>query len=323
MIEGPAQADSDCPMDALCLSLDRGLEHTTWNNDMYLFDMARGLSIGATIGWTIRWMVLIVVMAATRNTLAQEGTNTVEDPEKLFEPREFVGQNGKVLKYRLLKPSPYNADRKYPLVIFLHGAGERGDDNKAQLKHGMAEFCKALWREKYPCYVLAPQCPNDQKWADVDWSAPSSDLPDKTSDSMQLVLELADTMIKDSAVNDNRVYITGLSMGGYGTWDALARRPSLFAAALPICGGGDPKVAARFAGVPLWCFHGADDKVVKVQRSREMIEALKAAGGTPKYTEYAGVQHDSWTPTYSNPEVIEWMFTQLRRDPVVKAAEGK
>ncbi len=201
-------------------------------------------------------------------------------------------------------------------MIFLHGAGERGSNNKAQLVHGMAEFCKPKWREKYPCYVLAPQCPAEMKWSDVDWTLPSSELPEKVSEPMQLVFELVDAMLKDSAVNDNRVYITGLSMGGYGTWDILARRPNFFAAAIPICGGGDPKTANRFANVPLWCFHGDKDETVTVNRSREMIEALKAAGGSPKYTEYAGVAHDSWTRTYSNPEVIEWMFAQLRREPV-------
>lgn len=250
--------------------------------------------------------------------LAQEGKAVVEDPEQLFEPREFVGANGETLKYRLLKPTPYNADREYPLVIFLHGAGERGSDNKAQLKHGMADFCKAKWRDKYPCYVIAPQCPTGKKWVEVDWSAPSNDMPAKTSDSLQLVFELTDTMVKDSAVNDNRIYITGLSMGGYGTWDALARRPSFFAAAIPICGGGDPKTAERFANVPLWCFHGDQDEAVPVKRSREMVDALKAAGGMPKYTEYAGVGHNSWAQTYADPGVFEWLFTQLRREPVIK-----
>lgn len=251
-----------------------------------------------------------------------EDKTVVEDPEKLFEPREFVGSDGKTLNYRLLKPHPYNADRKYPLVIFLHGAGERGADNTAQLKHGMADFCKAKWREKYPCYVVAPQCPADKKWVEVEWSAASHVMPEKTSDTMLLVLELADTMIRDSAVNDNRIYMTGLSMGGYGTWDVLARRPGFFAAAVPICGGGDPQTAAKFAHVPLWCFHGEKDNVVPVSRSRDMINALKAAGGSPKYTEYPGVTHNSWAPTYADPKLFEWMFTQLRRDPVEAKAKA-
>jgi len=252
---------------------------------------------------------------------AQEEKAVVEDPQKLFEPREFVGTNGQSLKYRLLKPAPYNADRQYPLVIFLHGAGERGDDNLVQLKHGMADFCKSKWREKYPCYVVAPQCPTGKKWVEVDWSAPTSEMPAKASDSLQLVFDLVDTMVRDSAVNPNRIIITGLSMGGYGTWDALARRPNFFAAAVPICGGGDPKTASKFPHVPLWCFHGDEDKAVPVKRSIEMIESLKAAGGEPKYTEYPGVGHDSWTRTYADPAVFEWMFTQLRRDPPKKTGE--
>lgn len=257
-----------------------------------------------------------VIASSSAQDSTRKGKAVVEDPKMLFEPREFVGANGEILHYRLLKPHPYNADRKYPLVIFLHGAGERGDDNTAQLRHGTADFCKAKWREKYPCYVVAPQCPTGKKWVDVDWSAETHAMPEKTSETMLLVLELADTMIRDSAVNDNRIYLTGLSMGGYGTWDTLARRPHFFAAAVPICGGGDPKTAASFAHVPLWCFHGEKDNVVRVSRSRDMIEALKAAGGTPKYTEYPGVTHNSWTATYSDPELFEWMFSQLRRDPV-------
>lgn len=267
-------------------------------------------------GFVVAWLEFVTPVA-TAQQAAKEGTSVVQDqietdPVKLFEPREFTGANGKTLKYRLLKPQGYNPERKYPVVVFLHGAGERGDDNRAQLKHGMAEFCKPQWREKYPSYVIAPQCPTGQKWSDVDWSLPSSTLPERISESLQLTMELVDTMAADAAVNKNRIYLTGLSMGGYGTWDALARRPDFFAAAIPICGGGDPKTAATFAKVPLWCFHGDDDKAVPVHRSREMIEALKGAGGQPKYTEYPGVGHDSWTRSYANPEVIDWMFKQLR-----------
>lgn len=284
-------------------------------------ETARALGIGVLACWAVCFSTP-ASSQAQENTKPEDKT-VVEDPEKLFEPREFVGAHGETLRYRLLKPSPYNADREYPLVIFLHGAGERGSDNKGQLKHGMAEFCKTKWREKYPCYVLAPQCPEGEKWVDVDWSAPSSDLPAKASKSMELLFELADTMVEDSAVNDNRIYITGLSMGGYGTWDAIARRPSFFAAAIPICGGGDPKTAPRFARLPLWCFHGDQDRAVPVKRSREMIEALQEAGGSPKYTEYAGVGHDSWTQTYANAEVLEWLFTQIRRTPVDAQPAGE
>jgi len=216
------------------------------------------------------------------------------------------------LKYRLIKPQGYQPGRKYPVILFLHGAGERGNDNTVTLKHAAKEFLDPARRAKYPAYVIIPQCPTDKKWSEVDWSKESSELPEKASDSMQSIKELLDDMIENAGVDRYRIYITGLSMGGYGTWDAIARYPDFFAAAAPICGGGDPKTVARFQSLPIWCFHGAKDSIVKVGRSREMVEALKAAGATVKYTEYPDAEHDSWTATYANPELYEWLFAQRR-----------
>ncbi len=236
-----------------------------------------------------------------------------EDPAKMFEPREFAGEGGKVLKYRLLKPLGYNPNKSYPIVIFLHGAGERGDDNVAQLKHGMAAFCKTARREKNPCYVIAPQCPTGEKWADIDWSAPGAiKMPTEASSSLKLTFALIDAMLEDAAIDKNRIYITGLSMGGYGTWDAIARRPNFFAAALPICGGGDPTTAEKIKNVPIWCFHGDQDQAVVVDKSRVIVKAIKDAGGSPQYTEYPGVGHDSWTQTYANDATHDWLFAQRR-----------
>lgn len=239
--------------------------------------------------------------------------NVDVDPAKLFEPREYSDSDGHVLKYRLLKPMDFSPTEKYPLVIFLHGAGERGDDNLAQLKHGMKDFCRPEIRSKYPCYVLAPQCPKGEKWADVDWSQDQVELPKSISTSLRLVFEVIDSMLADAAVNKNQIYVTGLSMGGYGTWDAIYRRPDFFAAAAPICGGADPATAETVKDVPLWCFHGDQDSAVRVQFSRDMIAALKQAGGQPKYTEYPGVGHDSWTATYANNELYEWLFSHRRQ----------
>lgn len=236
-----------------------------------------------------------------------------EDPAKMFEPREFAGEGGKVLKYRLLKPLGYNPNKSYPLVIFLHGAGERGNDNSAQLKHGMADFCKTVRREKNPCYVIAPQCPDDEKWAEIDWSAAGPiKMPAEASESMKLTFALVDAMLEDAAIDKNRVYITGLSMGGYGTWDAIARRPSFFAAAVPICGGGDPTTAEKIKNIPISCFHGDKDETVDVEKSRLIIKAIKDAGGSPLYTEYPGVGHKSWTQTYANDATHNWLFAQRR-----------
>jgi len=234
------------------------------------------------------------------------------DNRDRFEVRVF--QDGDyTLPFRLLRPKEYDAKKKYPLVIFLHGAGERGNDNVKQLRHGMNDFASDEVMAKYPAFVMAPQCPENEKWSDVDWSAMSSTLPEKPSRSLSATIKAADALQKEFSIDPARIYITGLSMGGYGTWDALSRWPKKFAAAAPVCGGGDPAYAQRIKDVPIWAFHGDEDKAVKVQRSREMVEALKAAGAAPKYTEYAGVGHDSWTRTYSDPALYEWLFAQRKK----------
>lgn len=252
----------------------------------------------------------VTMKCSAQDAATEEDAQQKNPALSMFEPREYSDSDGAVLKYRLLKPADFDPKESYPLVIFLHGAGERGDDNTVQLKHGMSEFCKPAMREKYPCYVLAPQCPKGQKWADVDWSQDHVALPEKISQSMKLLFEVVDLMLEDAAIDKNRIYISGLSMGGYGTWDAIHRRPDFFAAALPVCGGADPTTAEGIKDMPIWCFHGGSDSVVKVEFSRVMIEALKKAGGSPKYTEYEGVGHDSWTATYANPEVYEWLFSK-------------
>ena len=249
----------------------------------------------------------------TQSVCGQEkAANEPKDLAKFYEPREFVGKSGKPLKYRLIKPVDYKFGNKYPLVLFLHGAGERGEDNAATLRHAAKDFANDQLRAKYPAYVVIPQCPTGKKWSEVDWSKDSSELPQDPSDAMQSVKELLDEMVENAGVDKNRIYITGLSMGGYGTWDAIARYPGYFAAAAPICGGGDPKTVAKFKSLPIWCFHGAKDPVVKVNRSREMVEALKQIGSPVKYTEYPEAQHDSWTQTYANPELYTWLFAQRR-----------
>jgi predicted peptidase len=128
-----------------------------------------------------------------------------------------------------------------------------------------------------------------------------------------MALEAIEQLQKEFSIDAARLYITGLSMGGYGVWDAIQRHPDRFAAAAPICGGGDPAQAKRISDIPLWAFHGAKDTAVKPQRSREMIEAIKAAGGDPKYTEYPDAEHNSWSPTYANPDFYAWLFAQRKK----------
>ena len=226
--------------------------------------------------------------------------------------RDEFQSGGGTLRYRLFTPAPAAAATRLPLVLFLHGAGERGDDNAAQLKHGVVEFHRR--QATHPCLVLAPQCPADKKWVEVAFGqgGGAGTFPAQPSEPLKLALEVVDGLIAAGRVDPDRVFVTGLSMGGYGTWYAAGMPGSRFAAAAPVCGGGDPDWAKRYVGLPVWAFHGDDDRAVPVGRSREMIEAIRAAGGRPKYTEYPAVGHDSWTRTYADDAFHDWLFAQRR-----------
>jgi predicted peptidase len=230
-----------------------------------------------------------------------------------FEAREFKAADGGVLRYRLLKPINYDAKQKYPLVLFLHGAGERGEDNARQLIHGGKTLADGAMRRRYPAFVVAPQCPADRRWVEVPWDVRTHAMPAEPSEPMRHVFELLAALRKEFAIDEARQYGVGLSMGGFGIWDILQREPDLLAAAVLICGGGDPAYAQAFAATPVWVFHGAADATVTVERSRDMVSALQAAGGHPIYTEYEGVGHDSWTETFDNRLIWDWLFAQRKK----------
>ncbi len=223
-----------------------------------------------------------------------------------FEKREFKDGHGAKLPYRLYKPAASKENR--PLVLFLHGAGERGGDNEAQLKIGVKYFVEN--QAQYPCYVVAPQCPSKFQWVNTPWGAPKHAIPAQPTEPLRLSIELVAALQRELAIDPKRLYVTGLSMGGFGAWDAIARHPKMFAAAVPVCGGADEATAPRIAKVPVWVFHGGNDDIVKTARSRNIVEALKKAGGTPKYTEFPGVDHFSWDPAYQERELFPWLFLQ-------------
>lgn len=232
-----------------------------------------------------------------------------QDPAQVMEAREFQGAGGGKLLYRLTRPREA-AGKKLPLLLFLHGAGERGDDNAKQLKNCVRNLLPVL--ERNSCVLVAPQCPVGKQWVEVNWSAAWHDAPEKPSEPLGLTIELLAALQKELPLDGKRVYVTGLSMGGYGTWDILARRPDLFAAAVPLCGGGDEKQAPAIAKVPQWIFHGDRDTVVPTARSRNMVEALRKAGGSPKYTEFPGVGHNCWDKAYAEPGLFPWLFAQKK-----------
>jgi predicted peptidase len=224
----------------------------------------------------------------------------------LFSYEKFVNAKGEVLNYRQLV-SDYAEGVKYPLVIFLHGSGERGSDNEAQLKWGVANFATDQVMKMHPAIVIAPQCPENQQWAHFSDNLKLERTP---SASMKLLIELIQDAISKMPVDTNRIYITGLSMGGFGTFDAISRYPDLFAAAVPVCGGGDISKAPSFKHIPMWIFHGALDGAVSPVLSQNMVKALTDAGGHPGYTQYPEAGHFSWIGAYSDPMMIEWLFSQ-------------
>lgn len=227
-----------------------------------------------------------------------------KEPGGIFEDRltgDWEKMDYESLKFRFYSNKRMSEKKRYPILIFLHGRGSGGNDNEKQLNGIVRNFAKGRFHEKNPSFIFAPQCPDDNK----GWRG----------EYLEDVIGLVKTAVKNLPVDEDRIYITGLSMGGFGTWSALAEAPELFAAAVPVCGGGDPRTAKAIKDIPIWTHHGVADAVVSVEFTRRMVEALKKEKGNIKYTEYdeaSGVKHDAWTPCYSNPEVFEWMYEQRK-----------
>jgi predicted peptidase len=265
----------------------------------------------------------LIVMAATAGTAGSAG-NTAGGPPAAgravtsadFEARTFRDGAGHVLPYRIFIPRRLPAANKVPLVLFLHGAGGRGDDNLHQLTDQSASlvFVQPENQARWPLFMVAPQCPLDQQWVAMPWGAPTGkgQRPAQPTWPLAAALALVDQLQKQyPAIDARQLYVTGMSMGGYGTYDVAARQPGKWRAAVPICGGYDETQVAPLVDLPLWAFHAADDPTVPVARTREIIAALRALGGHPRYTEYpasAHYGHLSWIPAYADPELLPWMF---------------
>jgi len=235
---------------------------------------------------------------------------------KLYEKESFVYEND-TLNYRILKPLNYNPNKQYPVHLFLHGSGERGNDNSSQLTHGGKLFLKKENREKYNSWVIFPQCSENDRWPSLSsdqWNNSFNNKISKPNKSLGLVIKLMDEFIEKKQVDKQRIYVSGLSMGGMGAFEILFRRPDMFAAATPICGNGIPQLAKLYAEkVPLWIFHGSDDNVVSPKYSLAMAKAIIEAGGSPKMTLYENTGHGSWNNAFAEKNFLKWIHSKSNK----------
>ncbi len=222
------------------------------------------------------------------------------------------------MPYRLLLPDNYDALKKYPLIFFLHGAGERGNDNEKQLAHGAKLFLKEDVRKNFPAIIVFPQCPANSYWSNVDIKTEKGKRVFSFSDTgeptiaMKLAQELLVYIIKTYPIAKKQIYVGGLSMGGMGTFEMVRRNPKLFAAAFPICGGANVATAPSLKKTKWWVFHGGKDDVVPPKLSKDMVEAIKKQKGTVKFTLYPTANHNSWDPAFAEPELLPWLFAQRK-----------
>jgi len=235
----------------------------------------------------------------------------------MYLKKKFIFK-GDTLLYRVLFPDNYDRSKSYPLVLFLHGSGERGNDNEKQLLHGSSLFTDSLNRINYPAIVLFPQCPADTSWVTLQ------DTPDgkfniidtkKPAKPLGLAKRLVDYYIKTEAVDSKRIYILGISLGGMGTFDLICRYPKTFAAAIPVCGGVNPGRLRKIHKMPVRIYNGESDNVVSPEFSRSAYNALKRydSGGV-EHIEYSGIGHDSWTPAFAEPDFLKWLFSNKKND---------
>lgn len=233
--------------------------------------------------------------------------------DEAFKEVVYTNAVGETFAYRLWAPQFPEAGRKYPLILFLHGSGECGTDNRRQLGVGLPRLLASLQLRSEPVMVLAPQCQNGNGWVRRPAMGPDYAASREPTPALEVALELCRHLVAERQADPQRLYITGLSLGGFGTWDAIQREPELFAAAIPICGGGDLRRVQAIKRFPLWVVHGAKDQIVPVDCSRRLVELLRQCGNRKlRYTEIEGAGHNVWDQTYASQEVLEWLFRQTR-----------
>jgi predicted peptidase len=239
-----------------------------------------------------------------------------------FDRGSFIAKTD-TLPYRILFPENFDPTQKYPLVIILHGSGERGNNNEAQLKYGTDIFLNPTLRQKFPAIVVFPQCPNDSFWSNVQFGTDSvthkrkflfQTVNTEPTKAMKLLMGLTQQLLDKPYTDKKKVYVGGLSMGGMGTFELIGRKTKWFAAAISICGGDNTLNAPKYAKkVPMWIFHGAKDDVVPADHSYAMVEALRQAGADPRFTIYPNDGHNSWDHAFAEPDLLPWLFSHSKK----------
>lgn len=244
--------------------------------------------------------------------------SVVAQGKEAFEKEHFI-KGTDTLNYRILFPKDFSEDKKYPVVLFLHGAGERGNDNESQLIHGSSLFLEN--RENFPAIVIFPQAPKDDYWAKVkvnrDTIPFQFDFENEkpATRSLQLVMDLMEDMLRENFVDTSRIYVGGISMGGMGTYEIIYKEPEMFAAAFAICGGANPEIAAAYPkGFNVWIFHGEKDDVVLPKYSKIMAREINHHGGNAKLSLYPNDNHNSWDSALSEPYLLPWLFSHERTE---------
>ena len=257
-------------------------------------------------------LVPLTSSAASVTLLSGNEVKNIFDSSQNSVKEVFKSSKGASLPYRLYVPDDYDPEKSYPLVLFFHGAGERGTDNSLHISMGsvMQRLLTPTEREEHPCLILAPQCPASSQWVLSDWGPGTYTQSDATKSTfMTAAEELVDKVIADYAVDESRLYVTGMSMGGYGTWDIISRNPGKFAAAAPVCGGVDPKYLPSLVGFPIWTFHNNADPIVSCTGTK-LANSVLSKNDAFTYTEYKSGAHDAWTAAYKTEDLINWMFSK-------------